>query len=137
MDPIAADLPLVDLHRHLDGNVRLETVLAIGREHGVKLPADSVEGLRPYGQVQGTAPSLMEFIANPGAAATGLLRGRKDTRVPMMVTLLGYWVVAAPLGLWLSEVLEAGITGFWLGLLAGTFVTSALLVVRALRQRGA
>jgi adenosine deaminase len=63
MGPIASDLPLVDLHRHLDGNVRLETVLAIGREHGVRLPADSVEGLRPYGQVQGTAPSLMDFIA--------------------------------------------------------------------------
>jgi MATE family multidrug resistance protein len=80
---------------------------------------------------------LMEFIANPGSAATGLLRGRKDTRVPMMVTLLGYWVVAAPLGLWLSEVLEHGIAGFWLGLLAGTFVTSALLLVRASRQRSA
>jgi adenosine deaminase len=63
MKPVASDLPLVDLHRHLDGNVRLETVLAIGREHGVRLPADSVEGLRPYGQVQGTAPSLMDFIA--------------------------------------------------------------------------
>src|SRR5690606_2481146 len=63
MEAVARDLPLVDLHRHLDGNVRLETVLAIGREHGVQLPADTVEGLRPYGQVQGTTPSLMEFIA--------------------------------------------------------------------------
>lgn len=61
--PIARDLPLVDLHRHLDGNVRLETVLAIGREHGIMLPADSVEGLRPYGQVQGVTASLMDFIA--------------------------------------------------------------------------
>lgn len=78
---------------------------------------------------------LMELVANPSSAAAGLLRGRKDTRVPMMITLLGYWIVAAPLGLWLSEVLEAGITGFWLGLLAGTVVTSALLLVRALRQR--
>lgn len=60
---IARDLPLVDLHRHLDGNVRLATVLAISREHGVELPADTVEGLRPYGQVQGVTPSLMDFIA--------------------------------------------------------------------------
>lgn len=56
-------IPLVDLHRHLDGSVRLATVLEIGRAHGVALPADSVEGLRPYGQVQGVAPSLMDFIA--------------------------------------------------------------------------
>jgi adenosine deaminase len=61
--PIASDIPLIDLHRHLDGNVRLETVLAIGREHRVALPADTVEGLRPFGQVQGTTPSLMDFIA--------------------------------------------------------------------------
>ena len=63
MTPIAHDLPLVDLHRHLDGNVRLETVLELGRMHGVALPADTVEGLRPFGQVQGVAPSLMDFIA--------------------------------------------------------------------------
>lgn len=61
--PIAPDLPLVDLHRHLDGNVRLETVLDLGRAYGVALPADTVEGLRPYGQVQGVTPSLMDFIA--------------------------------------------------------------------------
>lgn len=76
---------------------------------------------------------LMEFIGNPGSVATGLLRGRKDTRVPMMVTLLGYWVIAAPLGLWLSEGMGYGVTGFWLGLLAGTAVTSALTLTRALR----
>ncbi len=60
---IARDIPLVELHRHLDGNVRLETVLELGRAHGVKLPANTVEGLRPYGQVQGVTPSLMDFIA--------------------------------------------------------------------------
>lgn len=56
-------LPLVDLHRHLDGTVRLETVLDIGRSHQIALPADTVEGLRPYGQVQSAVPSLMDFIA--------------------------------------------------------------------------
>lgn len=60
---IAGDLPLVDLHRHLDGNVRLQTVLEIGRAHKVALPADTVEGLRPYGQMLGIAPSVMDFIA--------------------------------------------------------------------------
>ena len=61
--PIDYSLPLVDLHRHLDGNVRLQTVLEIGRAHGVRLPADTVEGLRPFGQVLGVEPSLMDFIA--------------------------------------------------------------------------
>jgi adenosine deaminase len=56
------DLPLVDLHRHLDGNVRLETVLEVAHRYGLALPADTVEGLRPYVQVQEPIPSLPRFF---------------------------------------------------------------------------
>jgi adenosine deaminase len=55
--------PLVEIHRHLDGNVRLETVLDLGRKHGVDLPAWTTEGLRPHVQVVTREPSLMGFIA--------------------------------------------------------------------------
>jgi adenosine deaminase len=55
--------PLVELHRHLDGNVRLETVLDLGRRHGVGLPADTLEGLRPYVQVAERERDLMAFLA--------------------------------------------------------------------------
>ncbi|HWM90708.1 MAG TPA: adenosine deaminase [Thermoanaerobaculia bacterium] len=55
--------PLVELHRHLDGNVRLKTVLDLARQHKVELPAWTVEGIRPYVQVVGREPSLMDFIA--------------------------------------------------------------------------
>lgn len=55
--------PLIDLHRHLDGCVRLETVLDLGRRHGVDLPAWDVEGLRPHVQVTESEPDLMSFIA--------------------------------------------------------------------------
>jgi adenosine deaminase len=55
--------PLVELHRHLDGNVRLETVIDLARQHEVNLPADTVEGIRPYVQIVGREPSLMDFIA--------------------------------------------------------------------------
>lgn len=55
--------PLVELHRHLDGNVRLETVLDLARTHGVDLPAWTVEELRPHVQVMSREPTLMDFIA--------------------------------------------------------------------------
>lgn len=55
--------PLVELHRHLDGNVRLETVLDLGRKHGVDLPARTLEELRPYVQVVEREPSLAAFLA--------------------------------------------------------------------------
>lgn len=66
---IDSTLPLIDLHRHLDGNVRLETILDLGRQHNLPLPAWNLEGLRPHVQVTtprpgSTAmPGVMAFIA--------------------------------------------------------------------------
>ena len=57
-----ATLPLIDLHRHLDGNVRLETILDLGRRHGIKLPGDTVETLRPHVQVTGVMPDLVSWL---------------------------------------------------------------------------
>ena len=54
--------PLIDLHRHLDGSVRLETVLELGREHNLPLPAWDMEGMRPYIQVTEPQPGVMAFI---------------------------------------------------------------------------
>ena len=63
MPMIDPNLPLIDLHRHLDGNVRLETILDLGRRHNLKLPAWDVEGLRPYIQIADPELGVMEFIA--------------------------------------------------------------------------
>jgi adenosine deaminase len=54
--------PLVDLHRHLDGAIRLETVVELARRNGVELPAYDVAGLRPHVVVEGRAAGLMDFI---------------------------------------------------------------------------
>ena len=56
-------LPLTDLHRHLDGNVRLATILDLGRRHNIKLPADDMDGLRPFIQVTDPQPGVMAFIS--------------------------------------------------------------------------
>jgi adenosine deaminase len=60
---IDPSIPLVELHRHLDGNVRLETILDIGRKHNLPLPAWDLESLRPHVQVTGPQPGVMAFIA--------------------------------------------------------------------------
>jgi adenosine deaminase len=59
MDPA---LPLIDLHRHLDGNVRLSTILDVGRQHNLPLPAWKVEELRPHVQITEPQPGVMAFI---------------------------------------------------------------------------
>jgi len=78
---------------------------------------------------------VMEFIINPGLAAAGLLRGRKDTRAPMVYVLVGYWAVSAPLGLYLCEVRDGGIMGIWIGLAAGTLLTTFLTLARLANVR--
>lgn len=55
-------LPLIDLHRHLDGSIRLETILELGRQHNLPLPAWDIEGIRPYVQVTEPQPGVMAFI---------------------------------------------------------------------------
>ena len=59
---IDSTLPLLDLHRHIEGSVRLETILDLGREHNLSLPAWDVENFRPYVQVTDTQPGVMAFI---------------------------------------------------------------------------
>ncbi len=55
-------LPLIDLHRHLDGSVRLQTILDLGRQHNLPLPAWDLEGLRPHVQVTTPQPGVMAFL---------------------------------------------------------------------------
>ncbi len=60
---MSARPPLIDLHRHLDGSVRLETILDLGRRHGIPLPGDTLETLRPHVVVTTPQPGLIEFLA--------------------------------------------------------------------------
>jgi adenosine deaminase len=55
-------LPLVELHRHLDGSIRLQTILELADQHGIALPARDVAGLAPYVHIDESAPGLMAFI---------------------------------------------------------------------------
>ena len=57
------DFPFIDLHRHLDGNIRLETILNLGRKHNLPLPSFDLEGLRPHVQVTTPQPGVMAFIS--------------------------------------------------------------------------
>jgi len=52
----------VELHVHLDGSVRLETVLDLANKRGIKLPADNVTDLAPYCRAN-PSMNLTEFLA--------------------------------------------------------------------------
>lgn len=60
---IDTSIPLVDLHRHLDGNVRIGTIWELGQQHGIQLPACAAEALAPHVQIQGKEADLLGFLA--------------------------------------------------------------------------
>ncbi|HEJ9411637.1 adenosine deaminase [Proteus mirabilis] len=59
---IDTQLPLTDLHRHLDGNIRPETILDLAKQHNIALPAYELETLRPHVQITKNEPSLVSFL---------------------------------------------------------------------------
>jgi adenosine deaminase len=57
------DIPVVDLHRHMDGNVRLQTMIDLARQHNLDLPAWDVEGLRSHVQVTDRVADLKDGLS--------------------------------------------------------------------------
>jgi MATE family multidrug resistance protein len=66
--------------------------------------------------------------------SAGALRGLKDTRMPMFITVLAYWGVGLPLGAWFGLHLGRGAPGLWIGLILGLGVAALLLALRLWRQ---
>ncbi|WP_266172123.1 MATE family efflux transporter [Dyella subtropica] len=82
---------------------------------------------------------VFQFSDGIQVASNGALRGLKDTRVPMALTLFAYWVIGMPVGWWLAFRQGMGARGMWMGLIAGLSVAAVLLFVRfwrsSLRER--
>ena len=69
--------------------------------------------------------------------AAGVLRGAGDTRAPLVVNILGFWLVGLPTSLVLGFRLGFGPQGLWWGLVAGLFAVSVFLLIRvAFKFRG-
>ncbi|MEO7064347.1 MAG: MATE family efflux transporter [Dokdonella sp.] len=70
---------------------------------------------------------LFQFSDGIQVAANGALRGLKDTRLPMFITIFAYWCVGMPVGWWLAFPHGLGARGMWMGLIAGLSMAAVLL----------
>jgi len=126
MSPSTIDpqLPLIELHRPIDGSVRLTTILELGKEHGVKLPAATLEELRPHVQVVERQPGVMAFISKmlwmtavlgDAAACQRVAResveDAKREGIDYIELRFSPWFMSEPHGLDLARVVEAVVTG--------------------------
>lgn len=60
---IDKNIPLTDLHRHLDGNIRPQTILELGQQFQIQLPANTLPELLPHVQVMDNQPDLLSFLS--------------------------------------------------------------------------
>ena len=56
--------PKADLHRHLEGSIRVESFLDIARKEKVKLPTYNLEEFRRLVQVNDEPPDFINFLNN-------------------------------------------------------------------------
>lgn len=72
------------------------------------------------------------FQLSDGVQVVGLgaLRGMRDVKMPTLFTFFAYWVVALPLGYFLSFVLDFGPAGIWFALFLGLTVSAILVFFR-------
>ncbi len=66
-----------------------------------------------------TIAAAFQLFDGTQAVATGVLRGVGDTRTPMVMNVLGHWVLGLPVGYALCFRFGWGVTGLWLGLSIG------------------
>jgi MATE family multidrug resistance protein len=64
----------------------------------------------------------------------GILRGVADTRAPMLVNVLGFWLVGVPVSAALGFGAAAGAPGLWWGLTVGLVLVAVVLLWRVRRR---
>ncbi len=58
----SSKFPLIDLHRHLDGNIRPKTVWQLAQQNNINLPVTNFKEFIPYVQIQQSEADLLAFL---------------------------------------------------------------------------
>ena len=79
--------------------------------------------------------AVYQLVDDSNAVTVGALRGYKDTRVPMVFGLIGFWFIAVPLGYLLAEEmifpgLAPGVYGYWAAMTLGLSIVAVAMGIR-------
>jgi MATE family, multidrug efflux pump len=73
--------------------------------------------------------ALFQFSDGLQVSSAGALRGLKDTKMPLIITAVSYWLIGFPIGYYLAESQQMGVNGYWIGMIFG-LSTAAFLLLR-------
>lgn len=73
--------------------------------------------------------SVFQLFDGLQTVATGALRGLGDTRTPMVLNLIGHWLIGLPIGYVLCFNRDWGVAGLWTGLSTGLILIGASLLL--------
>jgi MATE family multidrug resistance protein len=83
-----------------------------------------------YGSVLLGVAALFQLADALQVMALGLLRGVQDTKVPMLLAAVSYWLIGIPCSYVLAFPLGFGGVGLWLGLVVGLVCAAVSLMWR-------
>ncbi|GGS01317.1 MATE family efflux transporter [Deinococcus sedimenti] len=78
--------------------------------------------------------TLFQAFDGVQVTANAALRGLQDTRWPLLISLMAYWVLGLGSGVLLAFGLDLGPRGLWFGLTAGLCFAGLTLLARFLRR---
>ena len=78
--------------------------------------------------------ALFQIFDASQATLANMLRGVHDSRIPLIIALIGYWAIGAPVGVALGFATPLGAVGVWIGLALGLAVVAVLLLSRWLAR---
>lgn len=74
--------------------------------------------------------AIFQYSDGIQICAAGALRGYKDTRAPMVYTIISFWIIGMTLGYYLTFNAGLGPAGMWIGMIAGLSVAAVLMLAR-------
>ena len=74
--------------------------------------------------------ALFQLFDGIQVTIVGILRGLEDFKIPTLISLVGYWIIALPLAYWLAFILKLETVGVWIGLLVSLIFAAVVLFWR-------
>lgn len=112
------------------------TVMAVNGLVFLSIPGLLARIYTPDLEVLGLATTLIpvagifQIFDGLQAVGSGVLRGVGDTFGPMLVNLVGFWLIGLPVSLYLAFPRELGPLGLWWGMAAGLGAVALFLLIR-------